>query len=154
MEVFNLMNKKGISPLIATVLIIGFTIVAAVLVITWINSLVGGQTDTQACKSDALTKCTDLTRFVTYGITGTNGTITNSGGIDFIVNAIFLNSDSEILTGCSADKNINVGTYSTVTTNNCSDTDLAKIKFLPTVTGIYGNTECTEVCGTGTIIEV
>ena len=29
------MNKKGISPLIATVLIIGFTIVLAALVITW-----------------------------------------------------------------------------------------------------------------------
>ena len=28
-------NKKGISPLIATVLIIGFTIVLAALVITW-----------------------------------------------------------------------------------------------------------------------
>ncbi len=28
-------NKKGISPLIATVLIIGFTIVIAALVITW-----------------------------------------------------------------------------------------------------------------------
>ncbi len=31
----NYFNKKGISPLIATVLIIGFTIVIAALVITW-----------------------------------------------------------------------------------------------------------------------
>ena len=32
---FKVKNKKGISPLIATVLIIGFTIVLAALVITW-----------------------------------------------------------------------------------------------------------------------
>ncbi len=32
---FNRKNKRGISPLIATVLIIGFTIVLAALVITW-----------------------------------------------------------------------------------------------------------------------
>src|SRR3989338_8508658 len=34
-KMFNKKNKKGISPLIATVLIIGFTIVLAALVITW-----------------------------------------------------------------------------------------------------------------------
>ncbi len=32
-------NKKGISPLIATVLIIGFTIIIAALVITWGTNL-------------------------------------------------------------------------------------------------------------------
>jgi|SRR3989338_1248980 len=35
MNMLNRKNKKGISPLIATVLIIGFTIVLAALVITW-----------------------------------------------------------------------------------------------------------------------
>jgi flagellin-like protein len=40
------MNKKGISPLIATVLIIGFTIVIAFLVITWM----GGKTSDIMCQ--------------------------------------------------------------------------------------------------------
>lgn len=41
-----LKNKKGISPLIATVLIIGFTIVIAFLVITWLT----GRTDVLMCQ--------------------------------------------------------------------------------------------------------
>ena len=153
------MNKKGISPLIATVLIIGFTMVAAVLVITWINSLVGDQTNRQACKADALAKCTDLTRFVTYGNVGSvgsnvNGTITNSGENNVTVTAVFLDTDSNVLSGCPTEKGIQGTGYTTVQTTNCSDSNLAKIKFLPTVTGMYGNTECTEICGVGTLIEV
>ncbi|MBS3163071.1 hypothetical protein J4427_00055 [Candidatus Woesearchaeota archaeon] len=41
------MNKKGISPLIATVLIIGFTIVLAVVVMQWGNSFVKSLTEQQ-----------------------------------------------------------------------------------------------------------
>ena len=56
-------NKKAISPLIATVLIIGFTIVLAAVVIQWGSQLVErlkGQTDINIEKTDACQKFTDL----------------------------------------------------------------------------------------------
>jgi len=52
-----MLNKKGISPLIATVLIIGFTIIIAVLVINWINNLVGDQATIVDCTTEAMKKC-------------------------------------------------------------------------------------------------
>ncbi len=54
-------NKKGISPLIATVLIIGFTIVLAALVITWGTKLFKGTVqDTQ--------KTADFSKLCSTGI--------------------------------------------------------------------------------------
>src|SRR3989344_4480507 len=52
------LNKKGISPLIATVLLIGFTVALAAVVITWgsgfVNRVTSG-TDTNTAKSVACT---------------------------------------------------------------------------------------------------
>jgi len=51
-------NKKGISPLIATVLLIGFTIVLAALVIRWGSELFSSQIKTQTCDNEATIECT------------------------------------------------------------------------------------------------
>ena len=59
-----IISKKGISPLIATVLVIGFTIILAAMAITWGTGLfedIQSDTDTQA----QLTKCTTLMTGVT-----------------------------------------------------------------------------------------
>lgn len=53
-----MVNNKGISPLIATVLLIGFTIVLAALVIRWGADLFQGQIKTQTCENEATLKCT------------------------------------------------------------------------------------------------
>lgn len=53
-----MVKKKGISPLIATVLLIGFTIVLAALVIRWGADLFQGQIKTQTCENEATLKCT------------------------------------------------------------------------------------------------
>lgn len=53
-----MVNKKGISPLIATVLLIGFTIVLAALVIRWGADLFQGQIKTQTCENEGILKCT------------------------------------------------------------------------------------------------
>ncbi|MBS3168049.1 hypothetical protein J4216_02925 [Candidatus Woesearchaeota archaeon] len=51
-------NKKGISPLIATVLVIGFTIVLAALVITWGTKLFRTTVDDTASASKFNLACT------------------------------------------------------------------------------------------------
>ena len=53
-------DKKGISPLIATVLLIGFTIVLAALVMRWGTGLLEGTTETQECLSLARIGCTEV----------------------------------------------------------------------------------------------
>jgi len=81
-----LVNKKGISPLIATVLIIGFTIVLAVLVITWISGTVKDQTDTTDCTVDAQNKC--------LGLVGALSATTNITSNDCVVQLVNSGSDS------------------------------------------------------------
>jgi len=56
-------NKKGISPLIVTVLLIGFTIVLAALVIRWGSELVSSLTQEQSCQNEATISCTSNVEF-------------------------------------------------------------------------------------------
>jgi flagellin-like protein len=57
-EVFILRNKKAISPLIATVLLIGFTIVLAALVFQWGGQLFKTTTQSTGCESQGRIACT------------------------------------------------------------------------------------------------
>ena len=54
------MNKRGISPLIATVLIIGFTIVLAALLIVWVRGVNDDLMDSGVCNIQMNLKCTEL----------------------------------------------------------------------------------------------
>jgi flagellin-like protein len=56
--VFILRNKKAISPLIATVLLIGFTIVLAALVFQWGGQLFKETTRSTGCESQGRIACT------------------------------------------------------------------------------------------------
>ena|GEM_PF-1462281 len=69
-------NKKAVSPLIATVLIIGFTIVLAALVITWGTKLFKGTVaDTDASSKSSLACSTDLDlEVVSTNVTNTSAT--------------------------------------------------------------------------------
>ena len=66
-------NKKGISPLIATVLLIGFTIVLAALVIRWGSELFSGQIKSQTCENEATLECTSDVDLEITNVKYTNG---------------------------------------------------------------------------------
>jgi flagellin-like protein len=51
------MNKRGISPLIATVLLIGFTVVIGILVFGWIRGLTEGTIGTSGTQVETTLKC-------------------------------------------------------------------------------------------------
>jgi len=79
---YNKKNKKGVSPLIATVLIIGFTIVLAALVITWGTKLFKGTVaDTEASSKFNLACTTDLNLEVLATPFGPSGTQDSSVNI-------------------------------------------------------------------------
>lgn len=79
------MDKRGISPLIATVLIIGFTIVLAVLVITWISGTVNEQTEDTDCMVEAENVCLDAIGTIdgTWSPTSGDWALTSTGSESF-----------------------------------------------------------------------
>ena len=83
-------NKKGISPLIATVLLIGFTVALAAVVITWGSGFVQRVTEGTDKRTTESLACTGDLNFeiskVTCGTGGGNGTVLvdNKGSINII----------------------------------------------------------------------
>ncbi|MBS3172365.1 hypothetical protein J4438_02185 [Candidatus Woesearchaeota archaeon] len=95
-------DKKGISPLIATVLIVGFTIVLAVLVITWISGTVNDQTNLADCQADVGNICLAAVGSVTGGFAAatTVFTVTNQGSTGYDdVNVVFLDGAGSTVAG-------------------------------------------------------
>ena len=84
-------DKKGISPLIATVLIVGFTIVLAVLVITWISGTVNDTTSTADCNADASNICLSSVGNVDAVFSGDNVLVTNEGSVPLGARVLFIN---------------------------------------------------------------
>ncbi|MAG50879.1 hypothetical protein CL621_04570 [archaeon] len=100
------MNKKGISPLIATVLLIGATIALAALVMVWSQNLFKSTTDRTKAGIEAEMICTEV-QFRVDSAVGTDASstlrITNNGDhdiVDFIAR-VYEGEDVElgVLTG-------------------------------------------------------
>ncbi|MCD4759713.1 hypothetical protein K8R33_02405 [archaeon] len=126
------MNKRGISPLIATVLIIGFTIVLAVLVITWISGTVEDVTDDTDVLVDLNNKCLDLVGKVDVdasydgGTTDTTVKVTNKCGQDFGFMVLWLDSSGAI--DATATDNVpSIGAYGFWTDSNSAEYTTVKV---------------------------
>ncbi|MCX6711503.1 MAG: hypothetical protein NT139_00490 [Candidatus Woesearchaeota archaeon] len=75
------MNKKGISPLIATVLLIGFTVALAAVIMTWGGGFVRDMTRNTEQSTQSALKCTQLD-FKIQRASCTGLTIENKGSVD------------------------------------------------------------------------
>lgn len=141
-------NKKGVSPLIATVLIIGFTILAAVLVINWISDLVTDTTEKTACGYEAGLKCGNFYREMTYSATYNSSTTTTTLSIangatedvTFVYKILDANGES-------------LNTNSTIVTATNSSTilittvtDPVKVLFMPRATAEVDGEDCEVAC--------
>ncbi len=84
------MQKKGISPLIATVLLIGFSVALAAVVITWGLDYVKGTTADVGQKTEEALKCATQLDFEITNMDCVAGTVTiqNNGVLD-ITNITF-----------------------------------------------------------------
>ena len=116
------MGKRGISPLIATVLLIGFTVVLAILVLTWVSSIIETQTEGTTTNIQAQTQCISSIGDISATFTGAGPytiNIINSGGVDFdnvkIIWQSSISSNSETteltanLTGFSSQTSLTIG---------------------------------------------
>ena len=108
------MSKKGISPLIATILIVGFTIVLAAVFYKWVYVLfVGNEVRQDTCESKALTVCEKIVSMQIinmqpsdqgYIISAKNTGQYRISGIKFIVNnKEYIIDSPEFNPGVSAD---------------------------------------------------
>ncbi len=131
-------NKKGISPLIATVLLIGFTVALAAFVITWGGEFVQNTVQDTEERSNRATKCVNDLNFEIEKVTcgaGKTIVIDNRGNID-IKNIAFrffdttgANTGSEFFSAA----NINKYEVKTLTLTNVVPVSTNKVEALATI---------------------
>ncbi|MBS3167338.1 hypothetical protein J4403_03985 [Candidatus Woesearchaeota archaeon] len=84
----NLKNKKGVSPLIATVLLIGFAVAIAGVLFVWIRSSTGELGQKQSEKLNADSIC--LKTVIGFEVTRSGNTITVKNGSPRTIKDIFV----------------------------------------------------------------
>ena len=133
------LNKKGISPLIATVLLIGFTVALAALVMTWGSGFIKKITTETSESTDLALKCANLDFKITnVDCSSKSVTVTNDGAtsIKAIKFRLWSGADAEIY-----DYNETViGGFESKTVNlNAIDfSSLDKLEAIPIIAGVSG----------------
>jgi len=131
--------KRGISPLIAGVLLIGFTIVLAVLVITWVNGVFSNQiedSDTNIVGQNiCLNSLGDFSISFSWSPLLGYRAIINNGGSNSFDGVKFSWYDSSGAIGNSSYFNTPLGAYSSMIINSGIGLDYAKAKFIPLLNG-------------------
>jgi len=152
------MNKKGISPLIATVLIIGFTIVLAVLVITWISGTVNDQTESTDCMVGLQNQCLQSVGALSVAQVGAaqnaNVNIVNEGSVVYNTGKLVL-LDSTGASLALVDKVVTAyGTFTfTAAEATAAATDgsfprasITQVRFIPAISGTGDCSATTAEC--------
>jgi len=94
-------NKRGISPLIATVLLIGFTVALAAVLMTWGLDYIRSTTKQVGSQTEEYLRCTDLAFEITNVDCTGDITVQNNGNVDIaaMVIRIFTGPDIAIVRG-------------------------------------------------------
>ena len=100
-------SKRGISPLIATVLIIGFTIVLAALVITWGTKLFQGTVEDTESAAKINLLCTSISYDASVSSSGVsdlkvkvnNNKADPLSGVYFVVKSSTYSTNNKVLSG-------------------------------------------------------
>ena len=149
-------NKKGISPLIATVLIIGFTILLAVLIVNFILNVTETQTTQTQCEAQANNQCIKFAgeKFTISNInvatadqasaTITNlASVTQGSTVTFLVSALDSTGDTLATTTSSA---LTIGTSTPVALTWATGTTATSIRAFPIVDTVSNGVSCTASC--------
>tara|TARA_Y100000310_G_scaffold283394_1_gene305322 strand:+ start:130 stop:585 length:456 start_codon:yes stop_codon:yes gene_type:complete len=140
------MNKKGISPLIATILVIGITVVIAVLITTWLRGSTEGLQCTQECQISGASECQYASADLDLSYDGTNAVLINSGSRVFTATVIWLDADGESVGTIAS--NIALDAFAS-DSSAASPVGAASVKAVagltPTLTGDCAGTTCSHV---------
>ena len=138
------MNKRGISPLLATVLIIGFTIVLAVLVIAWLSGVFETKLGAEDCTVKGQEFCSQVNMLIDLSASNDSASTTASvawlgTGAEPTVRIVFIDS-----TGITQNISSNiawVGGQGTATFGEITSEVEARVFTTPEVPGVV----CGEV---------
>ncbi len=139
------MDKRGISPLIATILLIGFTVVLSILVVTWVSNVVEDQTEGTTTNVEAQNQCLDsigdlsATFESTMGIYPYTIRIINDGNVNFDFIQVIWRITSSTNTETTTVNNLSQ--FSTGT----STTTLSHIYDSVILVPVVGEVECATV---------
>ena len=141
-----IISRKGVSPLIATVLLIVFTIALGTIIIAWLTNYTSTTTEQTSATSNRLTECAKaaITIDAIYSSTAdkniTKVDVRNNGLLKINVTNVVVSS---VGTSCklvaTATEDMQVGDLRSFTNSACSIT-----------CNSYANTRVTTNCGTAT----
>ena len=147
-------EKKAISPLLATVMLIAFVIVLAVLVWFWYSGIIGDYTDKSGIGGDQ--KCVqDVEFMITSACNNSDSVIVgieNSGNAHIIKFNVVITGNitetKETSTGVHMGATAQVSAYYDNTTMGTVET----VKLIPTIFYQGYSTECSEKIQTANVI--
>ena len=130
------MNKKAISPLIASVLLIGFTVALAAVVMTWGGGFVRKTTEQTGETAEKTIMCANLNLEITgFNCGDKKVTISNSKDIK-IIKTTFRKLDKDgNLIGTPITKTDEIGAYGIKIFEGIIDTGVYKIQVIPELEG-------------------
>ncbi len=155
------LNKKGISPIIATVLLIAFTVSVAGILITWLSGFTQSTTQTVGSTSTTLVVCSQGQ--VNVGsLVFSNGSLTLSGLIqnqgqialgNISVNVIYTNATSQkinlcgpnsLATSCSV-SNLTLNIADQATFNVSISSNYNTIRVATNCSGVYSTASASDI---------
>lgn len=141
------MTNKGISPLIAAVLLIAFTVALSTIIMGWMSSMTRETTTSVSGKVGSTLDCSNAAVSIKkVYISGTSATISvaNSGYYDLNVSATLYNSTGGSCTTSSATE-LTTGTVGTLSLTSCPDistpSDFGSVIVNTQCGGVYDETD-------------
>lgn len=117
---------KGLSPLIASVLLIAFTVSVAMIIMTWFSSFARGTTENISATGETAVGCSSAGISIEHVyISGTNGVIVvrNIGFVPLNVTGMIVNTTGGACTTASA-TTVGVGETKALSLSNCNPTGM------------------------------
>ena len=136
-------NKRGISPLIATVLLIGFAVALAAVVMTWGLDFIKSTADTTEQQTENTLTCATELSFAISNVNSNTGTVTvdNRGQVDINSLAFRVYGGSGVITNVTTETiaKFEVKTLTpTILGINLININVTKVEAIATVPGKSG----------------
>ncbi len=145
------MRKKGVSPLIATVLLIVFTVAISTLVVSWLREYTADTTSSVGDTSQEVIECAKqnlkisnsyITVNTTTGISDVKATLKNTGSVNFTISSAYVyDTTGDFCDMTPSITLVSVGNVANLVNDTCD---------ILTATSEFGRIEVTTTCGIST----
>lgn len=145
------MRKKGVSPLIATVLLIVFTVAISTIVVSWLRDYTSDTTSSVSDTGQEVIECakqnlkisnTYITVYTATGISDIKATLRNTGSVNFTISSAYVyNTTGDFCDMMPSITLVTVGGVVNLANNTCD---------ILTATSDFNRVEVTTTCGIST----